>query len=80
MRLMLAALILCLAGAGAYAQQTVCFHKIRHIQCHFPDGKLVTYDTDAMAEYYNIPPYMTFKTKDGVLHSIIGDCEISCKP
>lgn len=73
-------MLLLVCGDSARAQQSVCFHKARHIECHFADGKLVNYDTDASAEYYNIPPYMTFRTKDGALHSIIGNCEVICRP
>ena len=69
----------CLASSSQ-AQQGLCFHKVRHVTCHFPDGKTIEYETDANAEFYNIPPYMTFRTADRAVHNIIGNCEIVCQP
>ena len=71
---------LSLVASAAQAQQDACFHKVHHITCHFADGKTVAYDTDPNANYYNIPPFMTFRTADGSLHSIIGECESVCHP
>ena len=67
-------------GGPVRAQQDFCYHKVRHITCHWADGKTSAYDTDPNASYYNIPPYMTFRTKDGGLHAIIGACEMECHP
>jgi hypothetical protein len=64
----------------ALAQQQMCFDKSRHIACHFADGKDVVYDTAPHGTFFTVPPAMTFMTADGLLHAIVGNCEVTCRP